>query len=246
MLGLLRKEIRINIKWLCCALMTLLFLNVLMSIMMIADDSSDSFKKMGLFVQGFFAVMGAMSFLINGAFSLNFVQSDERRKWGYYLCTVPRGREKQVLSTYILLLLMLFLTFAVTYGCNFAMRKYDSSVPSLRGLLMLLVCISLIMRAIEMPFIFAFGSKVGSQVKGGIMIMMILAAVIYLLFGDLSWIGTQDEIMEKFFKFIAEFDLSRITRSWAGVLVWASVPMYIISCFISMKVYMYGVERMEK
>lgn len=245
MLGLLRKEIRINIKWIGVAFLTLLFLNVLMSIMMVVDDDS-AIKNMGLFFQGFFAMMGAMSFLINGAFSLNLAQSDERRKWGYYLCAAPRGKERQVVSKYMLILLMLALTFAVTYGCNYFMRKIDHSIPSLRGLFLLLVCISLIMRAIEMPFLFAFGSKVGSQVKGGIMLAVILGAVIYLMFGDLSWIGTQDEVMEKLFEFIARFNLRRVTKSWAGVLVWAAVPMYVISCFISMKVYMYGVERMEK
>lgn len=246
MLGLLRKEIRINIKWICLAFITLMCLNALMSIMMVTGDDSDSIKGMGLFFQGFFAMMGAMSFFINGAFSLNLAQSDERRKWGYYLCAAPRGRERQVVSKYMLILLMLALTFVVTYGCNYFMRKFDSDIPSIRGLLMLMVCISLIMRAIEMPFLFAFGSKVGSQVKGGIMLAIILGAVIYLMFGDLSWIGTQDEVMEKVFKFIGEFDLRRVTKSWAGVLVWAAVPMYIVSCFISMKVYMYGVERMEK
>ena len=117
-----------------------------------------------------------------------------------------------------------------------------SETPAAYGVTLTLFAIELIMKAVEMPCITAFGSKIGTQVKGGLMAVIVFVSVIYLLFGDLSWIGSEESFWESFFKFIGDF---RFSTFGLGLLL-AAVPLYALSCVISVKVYLRGIERMEK
>ena len=111
---------------------------------------------------------------------------------------------------------------------------------------MLLVCVSLLLRAVELPFVVAFGTKAGSSIKGCLMLVIIMIALLYALFGDLSWLGTEDEFWEKIFRFITDLDIAKLSKSWAGKLIFAAVPLYFVSLFISTRLYLHGVDRMEK
>ena len=244
MLGFLYKDIRTNRNWILLILLVLAFLNMLAPTALFLGDSSSGLKtsEMPLFINGFFAAMSLCSFLVVGAFAMNFVQTDERKKWGCYAVSLPGGIVKQVTSKYIFVAGMLTLTFGICCGVNAVCGLIKSETPAAYGVTLTLFATELIMKAVEMPCITAFGSKIGTQVKGGLMAVIVFVFVIYLLFGDLSCIGSEESFWESFFKFIGDF---RFSTFGLGLLL-AAVPLYVLSCVISVKVYLRGIERMEK
>ena len=56
-----------------------------------------------------------------------------------------------------------------------------------------------------------------------------------------------DDFLGNLLKWFSELDIKHlITGGFVGKLLLAAVPMYIASYFISTKVYLKGVERLEK
>ncbi|MBR6103002.1 MAG: ABC-2 transporter permease [Ruminococcus sp.] len=246
MLGFLYKDIKSNLKWLLLGLLVIMFMVCLMSLAMVLGDENIKQKGMGSFMKMILFVLEAMSFVIVGAFSLNYIQSDERKKWGYYVASLPCGTRNQVVSKYVFVAGITFITFFICIANNLFVGLFVKGMPDLTETLFSVVCLSLLMRAIELPFIFAFGTKVGSQVKGGIMLMIIVWAAVYFMFGDLSWMGSEDEIWGKLFEWIQGFDFTKLLDTVLGKILLLGLPLYAVSCFISTKVYLRGVERMEK
>ena len=244
MLGFLYKDIRTNRKWILIMILVLTFLNLFAPFALIFGDSKGGVKssEITMLLTGFFAAMSLSSFLCVGGFAMNFVQTDERKKWGYYVVSLPGGIIKQVVSKYIFTAGILMLTLGLCSGVNAIFRLIWDETPSAYGITLTLFAIELIMRAVEMPCIIAFGSKIGTQVKGGLIAVIVFAIVIYLLFGDLSWIGSEESFWESFFKLVSDFKFS----TFGAVLLLAAVPVYIVSCMISTKLYLKGIERMVK
>lgn len=241
MLGLLYKDMRANLKGILVMLLVLIFLNGLTTVMLFVGEDNDSAMNT-TFIMGFCSIMAVSSFMTIGATALNIVQTDERKKWGYYITAVPNGIRKQVGAIYTFVFIAMLITFTVVYGVNFIARTVVDAVPDMLGITLTLVFFGLIMRAIELPCIIAFGSKVGSQVKGGLMLLVILGIVVYLLFGDLSWIGSEYDFWDGLFTWIRDFKFTDLALKLAAV----GLPMYIVSYFISTKLYLKGVDRMEK
>ena len=246
MLGFLYKDIRSNFKWLMLGLLVILFIVCFMSIAMVAGD--DNLRKNGLssFMSMILFMIETVNFIIVGAFSLNYIQADERKKWGYFVTSVPHGTRDQIISKYIFVAGVTFIAFGICVLNNFVIGLFVDGMPNLTKTLLSVVCVSLIMRSLELPCIFAFGTKVGTQVKGGLLSLLIIGAAVYFMFGDLSWMGTEDEVWGKIFGWIQGFDISKLMDTAAGKILLAAFPMYVVSCFISTKVYLKGVDRMEK
>lgn len=241
MIGMLYKDIRTNRSILFLIFGVAIFLNA-MSFVAITMDDEESMSRMPMFLFGYTALFAACTFMIVGAFALNFIQADERKKWGYYVSSLPGGIAKQVIEKYVFIACSLMFAFGMLWGLNFIHRKLIDDVPDNFGLLVALLGFSLIMRSIELPCVTAFGTKVGTQIKGGMMAVIVLALVIYGLFGDLSWIGSEKDFWDSFFKLLSNFSFKGL-----GVkLLAVGAPMYCISCFISTKVYLMGVDRLEK
>lgn len=241
MLGFIYKDIRTNRMHIALILGVHSFLNILCPIMLLLDDDN-AISRAGLFTTGFLTMMVFCSFMIVGAFASNFVQTDERKKWGYYVVSLPHGKRKQVFAKYIFVAGILGLTFCIVIGINLIFKAINSNIPDILSITVAILSIELIMKAIEMPCIIAFGTKIGTQVKGGLMALVITFAAVYAMFGDLSWLGSEENIWENIFKFINDFRFAKF-----GIILLAiSIPVYIISCLISTKLYINGIERMEK
>ncbi len=242
MTGMLYKDLRTNSRWVKIILLILIFFNVVMSFMLCIGDDDIGATKNKLFMTLFFGGSAAISFMVVGAFALNFVQTDERKKWGCYVTAVPNGIAKQVVAKYIFVALSVLLTLVICGITNLVTRSQIETAPDISGIIITLAAISLIMRSVELPCITAFGTKIGTQVKGGLMAVIILAVLIYGLFGDLSWIGSEDDFWESFFRLIQDLDFNRLSL----ILLAAAVPLYCISCFISTKLFLGGIERLDK
>lgn len=241
MIGMLYKDIRTNRSLLLLIFGITIMLNGL-SFLAIAFDDNGNMSRMPLFLFGYTALFAVCTFLTVGAFAINFVQADERKKWGYYVASLPGGIAKQVIEKYVFVALSLMFAFGVLWGMNFVHRQLLDDFPANFGLLVAIFGFSLIMRSIELPCVTAFGTKVGSQVKGGMIAVVVLALVVYGLFGDLSWLGSEDDFWESFFKFLNDFNFKGLGVKFLAV----GAPLYCLSCFISTKVYLKGVDRLEK
>ena len=177
-----------------------------------------------------------------------FVKTVERKKWGYYTTSVPGGIKKQVGAIYIIILTAIIFTLGVTCGLNIIIRKAAGiDIPDATGMMLVFALIVLFMRAIELPFFYAFGSKVGSAVKSLLVVVLIFIAALYFMFADLSWLGSMDDFIGNFIEWLSKLDLKHlISGGFVGKLLLTAVPLYIVSYLISINVYLKGVDRLEK
>ncbi len=241
MLGYLYKEIKTNKLILGVMLGLMLFFNLFLPTTATGDD-----KPEGVLFYVFFFIMSGSSFLVIGMCASGLVQTDERKKWGYYNAAAPHGIKLQVGSIYIIILAALVCCFCFSSVMNIIMRKMSSDVPDVTGMMIAIALLVLLLRAIELPFFYAFGSKVGGLVKALLLFAVIFIAALYFLFADLSWLGSQDDVMEKIFKFLSGISLKGLWKSIFGKILISAVPLYAVSYYISTKVYLKGVERLEK
>ena len=221
MLGFIYKEIKVNKQWLCIMFGLVIFFSCFPMLTSIGEKSG------GLEGTAFYAVY----FLINGTCFL-----------------VPGGIKKQVGAIYLIILAAILFTLGLTCILNLILRKaVHMDIPDATGMMLVFALIVLFMRSIEMPFIYAFGSKIGSAVKALLVFILLFIAAVYFMFADLSWLGSMDDFLGNLLKWFSELDIKHlITGGFVGKLLLAAVPMYIASYFISTKVYLKGVERLEK
>ena len=245
MLGFIYKEIKVNKQWLCIMFGLVIFFSAFP--MLTAFGDKDGGLEGTAFYAAYFLINGTC-FLVVGMMASMFIQTDERKKWGYYATSVPSGIRKQVGAIYLIILAAILFTLGLTCILNSILRKaFHMDIPDATGMMLVFALIVLFMRSIEMPFIYAFGSKIGSAVKALLVFILLFIAAVYFMFADLSWLGSMDDFLGNLLKWFSELDIKHlITGGFVGKLLLAAVPMYIASYFISTKVYLKGVERLEK
>jgi hypothetical protein len=245
MLGFIYKEIKVNKQWLCIMFGLVIFFSCFPILTSIGE------KNGGLEGTALYAVyflINGTCFLVVGMMASMLIQTDERKKWGYYATSVHGGIKKQVGAIYLIILAAILFTLGLTCILNSILRKaVHMDIPDATGMMLVFALIVLFMRSIEMPFIYAFGSKIGSAVKALLVFILLFIAAVYFMFADLSWLGSMDDFLGNLLKWFSELDIKHlITGGFVGKLLLAAVPMYIASYFISTKVYLKGVERLEK
>ena len=248
MLGYLYKDFITNKKTIFLLLIVLLAFNAMVFMLFVGDNPEATISGLGVLFQILMFSFSACSFFISGAMASNYFKTDERKKWGYYVVSTPNGIAKQMISKYTMVLIMSGITFTVSLLANILARKLfpQFDIPNVSGVVLIFLFIQLMIRAIETPFIVGLGQKAGEAVKGILMLGLILFAVIYLMFADISWMGSSDHVIEKIFELITKIRFTNFIKTWGGRLVMMSIPLYIVSCFISIKVYVFGIERIEK
>ena len=245
MLGFIYKEIKVNKQWLCIMFGLVIFFSAFP--MLTAFGDKDGGLEGTAFYVVYFLINGTC-FLVVGMMASMFIQTDERKKWGYYATSVPSGIRKQVGAIYIIIFAAILFTLGVTSVINIVMRKVtDIDMPDATGMMLVFALIVLLMRSIEMPFIYAFGSKVGAAVKALLVFVLIFFAAVYFMFADLSWLGSMDDFIGNLLRWFSELDLKHlINGGFVGKLLLCAVPLYALSYYISTKVYLRGVDRLEK
>lgn len=242
MLGYIYKEIKTNKLILSVMFGLMLFFNIFLLSTTIGENKIDE----GMIYYAVFFIMTGSSFLVIGMCASGLVQTDERKKWGYYNAAAPHGIKLQVGSIYIIILSALVCCFCISFVINIIMRKITPDTPNVTGMMIAIALLVLLLRAIELPFFYAFGSKVGGLVKALLLFVVIFIAALYFLFADLSWLGSQDEVIEKFIEFLSGISAKTLWNSIFGKILISAVPLYAVSYFISTKVYLKGIDRLEK
>lgn len=249
MLGLIYKDIIVNKKTFLLTLLGLAFFNSWIYLpIMLTDHFLDDMKAFPMLLQGMFLMMTVASFYIGGMIEDGFPAHDESKKWAYYIASTENGVKNFVGSKYMLCVLF---TTVLTFFCicmnNICFDVLGEEAPAMENIIIPLFFVQLLFRAVSYPFIFAFGSKIGNNVKVVALLAIVAAFLIYLMFGDLSYISDHsDELWDKFFDLITNVGSSWKIMMWESILCFAVLPLYYLSYRISCKVYMKGVERFER
>ena len=105
---------------------------------------------------------------------------------------MPVSKREYVLSKYVFLLITYYVCLSVSeFWCSIlgiyeSMENISGLVTGVMNLLPLLVCVSLIITAVELPFYLQWGRKKGGRIREVCMILLFFGLIVYLLFGDLT------------------------------------------------------------
>lgn len=167
---------------------------------------------------------------------------DEREKWCCFAASTPQTSRGQVQVKFYFTLAAHSVILFVGMLCDTAfIAVVGNTAVSGMTVGMLFYCISLIMNALEYPFYFRFGSEHGAQVKGASIWTVVLLIMIYLLFGDISFL--LDGNMTGFFASL----FSSSAMMWNMALLPAvSLVLFYLSYLISLKMYRKGMESYEQ
>lgn len=239
MAGLLYKELIINKKSLLIYLGTVLLISFGMIVNMTGDDI-DPEKAAGIIPLFYF-----MIFFFTGMFQPNLFEPDETKKWAYFVTSTPAMARGQVYSKYMAGFIMSL--FAMLW-C----QVLDTTVSFIIGVqsmamtaVFIFFYIQLFLRAVEYPFIVRFGSKIGSTYKMASFFIVILIILIYLLFGDLSILNT-DNMFEIFYGILDGSIFSENVLFVLSLCPYLIIASYYLSYRISCKFYLKGAESFER
>ena len=107
-------------------------------------------------------------------------------------------------------------------------------------LILSLFSFQMIMRAIEIPIIFRFGSKYGSIYRMTVGFFLCFGVMVYLLFGDLSIWGSEEQILDTIVELISGNQYVMLRNFSIRMFVVAGL-CYLISYFVSVRLYKKGV-----
>ena len=155
--------------------------------------------------------------------------ADTISKWNIYATCTSTARKKTVLAKFLLICLCYLSAFAVCMIYMFLNKRSDME--------MLIVLISLMSSSdfISFSFIFRFGVKKGSAYKLMLLILIPLAVIIYLLFGDLSVFASGEFDLES-------FDMNKFIGNNYIYFLMGAALVFALTYLISVKVYRKGIE----
>ena len=187
-------------------------------------------------------------FFLTGAMQSVLFESDERKKWAYFVASTPECVEGVLWRKYtaVFMLTGICLIYCFVVDAVFCIFAEESSVISIAAMA---VYAQIFLRAIEIPFWVRFGTKRGSMVKAAFVLVIIFAVILYALFGDLSIFGSSESLMDKIMGFVKKFlegDVSDWITLITGIFPIAAAALYYLSYKISCKLYLKGVEEFDK
>ena len=253
--GLIYKELRQKRLYLLSAALALVFAIwfPVIGITLIDDGTlEDTLKEIGTvgaLLRMFFVTC---AFYVVGMLQSALFTADENKKWGYFIASAPNGGRMQVYYKYVITFMMSCIAFMVGFladssFCTLTYRVTGEETMGVSGIMVLLVYFQLFLRSIEMPFSVRFGAKKGGVVKAVFLLIVLLAGIIYLLFGPLP--GNFEEFLEALFEFFEKLQNGDIPDGLffvQSLLPFAAVGCYVLSYFISRNLYLKGVEEYDK
>ncbi|MBR2047790.1 MAG: ABC-2 transporter permease [Oscillospiraceae bacterium] len=172
-------------------------------------------------------------FLLTGFFESGLFAPDEKQSARSFLICAPTGAAGHIRSKYFFVLLInlgvllcCFLTHSVIFG------RYGEEYAMTGKVLVLLCSFSLINEALTLPFIVYFGTNYGLNAKGSAIGVLLLLALLYGLFGDISYFLSND-FMTALEKLLADENI-RLLRLLAP---WVALLLYWLSCKLSVVLF---------
>lgn len=165
---------------------------------------------------------------------------DEKCPWSSFVGATPQGQKGQIACKYcvilienLLLLLCCFLTDALVVAVT------GDTTISMVLVGMFFFCFRIFLQAIEIPFLMRFGTHAGGAVKGAVQAIILFAAICYGLFGNISFLFSDDPVAA-FFVFFSSGHVLWVL----AVIPYVAVAAYFLSYRISLRIYK-GVDYVE-
>lgn len=197
-----------------------------------------SFGREGFTIKGILAVFGFISMNVMLG---NVFKNDDKKVWGYFVASSPKGIKNFVFTKYAFVIAMSLIYLAVCSSCDLVFIFITNTLcgmglPYMGKIFLVMFFIQLVASAVEIPFTIRFGEKKGSYIKMALMLGTIVAIILLFL---LNPAGIAETISVFF-----------ITGEIPSFMKWAlpvmAVIVFIISALISSKAYLKGVEESYK
>ena len=179
-------------------------------------------------------------------FQGNFFQTDECKKWAYFIASSPETGVGQVRSKYFLVLILDMSILIWTYFFENIANAIQGTLTGTTSISAILFFVHLFLSAFDIPFMIRFGTKGGNMVHTGLFVLCIAVGGIYFLFGDLTFLDSLDEVFDKIINFVQGEDVSEWTDLILGLFFWITMGCYYLSYRLSCKFYLKGVEYYAK
>ncbi len=235
MTGLVYKEWKQN-RWLILSMILCGFAPLLVLLLMRGEipDASDAALRIVGMIAGFLAA-GALQMLV--------LRGDDRKLWGYWITATADGckgflRVKYEMIFAMTVLLLFTLQCADRGYCAAAADMGMTEVGEISGIAVLLCFLQILLRAIDIPFVYRFGSRRGSLVK---MICMIVLVIILLALLILN-ADRLDTVIDTCNKVFSVQNSSLILS--VGLV--GCLALYYLSYRITCRLYLKGVEQYDR
>ena len=180
-------------------------------------------------------------FLILGFIESGLFAPDESTAVRSFLISAPTTASGHIESKYYFILLLnlgVLICCFLTDTIAFAVTADENTMTGV--MLVLLLSVSLIMEAFSLPFISYFGANYGATVKGTALGVLFLLAMLYALFGDISYFLTND-FMTALEKLFADENI----LLFLSLLPYAAFGLFYASCKLSCILYRKGAEHYD-
>lgn len=258
MKGMIYKELRQNkIAFIFAALMTPLFFCLFIFVSSFIDGEFESleyglktlYDSDSIAVLVFLYIMGLA---MVDAVSATMFKADETKKWANFISSTPVLPRGQVLIKYIsalaiavIMLVSFFLTNAVISFC--AENCGIEILFDVKKLFIPLFLAEIFLKVVDIPFLVRFNSNNGGKVKAAAILVLILGFGIYALFGRLP--ADMEEFTNAIIKFALNFSkgvYDHLFNKIKLISVGAVAVLFVLSYFISCKLYLKGIETYDK
>lgn len=239
MLGLLYKNFRIHFSFFLLIVIITLVCSAIAIIVSISVGTEGMIGGNGvllLFVLYYFA------FMLSSLTSNQLFEADENKTASAFAISLPQCGKGHIESKYWYILIQYFITLFITYLTDTVTFGILGGAFSAAMPLVIIFCWRLLLSAIEIPFVIRFGSQKGIAIKGMIITFVIILGILYIMFGDISWLIYSDDPLEALMDWI---NTGKILFP-ISLFPFISVAAYWLSCQISIKVFRKGAEGYEQ
>lgn len=180
-------------------------------------------------------------YFLDTVLSASLFAGDERKTWISFSASSPLGMDGQIREKYYYIFIKLVIILFCEYITDTLTVAASGSVNSSASFaIMVIFCINVVYYAIEIPFMVRFGSGNGSNIKMTVFGIVIGLIVVYFLFGDISFLDSNDPI-----GYIVRFVTGSGRLYLITAFLYLTIPIYYLSYRISVKLYRKGAENYD-
>lgn len=185
--------------------------------------------------------IGKIFFIAHIFFAIGVIENgllteDEQKGYCQFILSAPQGGNGHVLSKYYE---CMFLNILGAFWCLFICAVSDmltNTMSSMEIWIMILLFFQIFLRAVELPFLFRFGSRYGEYYKIGIGLLIMFVALAYGLYGDISHMKSLEEFLD-WFSNLSDTQLADGSMFLCGILPVLCLVLYYVSYHLSCRAY---------
>ena len=189
-----------------------------------------------------FAACYFLAFWLPSMASSSLFSVDESTTCCAFAMSLPQGAKGHVEAKYYYILALNISIMFITFISDTITTAMTGGAADNSALIVIIFAIFLLLSAIEIPFMIRFGSQRGVAIKGAVVGGVFIIAALYFLFGDISWLLSDNDPLQELMKWLQSGDIF----FWLSLFPFAAIAAYFLSCKISVRLYRKGAETYEQ